>query len=349
MNEEELKAKAGEAHEQDKILDLERELQAAKSLLAESKAKEKLLNSKILEWEARFDAVQAIEAHQKKISIRPRKSVGKSETTAFLLCSDWHVEEPVLPESVRGLNEFNMKIADDRINRLFDRSLRLVEIMRHRTRIDDMVLILGGDFFTGHIHEEGLESNTMGPIEAALWVKPRIQAGIDFLLEKGGFRSIKIPCCVGNHSRITQKIRIKTEYQNSIEWFLYCVMADHYRDDKRVQFKLPTGYFNTFHVYGHLIRAHHGTAIRYGGGVGGLEVPLKRYIYQKNQGQPAFMDCMGHHHNYIPHQNYVCNGSLIGYSDFPNFRGFPFEPAQQAMWFIEKDLGITAHTPIILQ
>lgn len=51
---------------------------------------------------------------------------GAASATAFAICSDWHVEENVTAASVNGLNEFNLKIAEQRIDKLTASILRLV-------------------------------------------------------------------------------------------------------------------------------------------------------------------------------------------------------------------------------
>ena len=82
------------------------------------------------------------------------------------LASDWHVEEEVLPAKVQGRNKYTLDIAELRMKRFWDGIVELV--WHHRSSktlaIRDMVLWLGGDLMTGHIHEEMLITSKLTPI-----------------------------------------------------------------------------------------------------------------------------------------------------------------------------------------
>lgn len=132
---------------------------------------------------------------------RREKTSGLREATAVVMASDWHVEEPVDPEKVNGLNEYNLDIADRRITRFTDGVLWLVEKDRSLMTIRDLVLWLGGDLFSGYIHEDLMESNQLSPVESILWLQARLRRTIDTLLDRGKFEKLIIPCTYGNHGR----------------------------------------------------------------------------------------------------------------------------------------------------
>jgi len=123
----------------------------------------------------------------------------KAEAVAVALASDWHAEETVKSASTNGLNEYNLDIARDRIDKFFAKTARLTEIERNGAKIDDLVLWLGGDLMTGMIHEELAETNAMTPTEVILWLQERILCGLETL--KPHFRRIIIPTSYGNHGR----------------------------------------------------------------------------------------------------------------------------------------------------
>ncbi len=62
----------------------------------------------------------------KKYKTRKTKG-GKNNATMVLLLSDWHCEERVDPDTVNGVNEFTLEIADKRIQELQQRFLMLLE------------------------------------------------------------------------------------------------------------------------------------------------------------------------------------------------------------------------------
>lgn len=270
---------------------------------------------------------------------------GESEATAFALAGDWHAEETVNSKTVNGLNEFNLDIADARITRFFRSVLRLVEIERAATRIDNLVLTLLGDMMTGYIHEELQESNGLSPTETILWLRQRIVAGVKFLKTQGGFKKITIPCVVGNHGRTTKKMRHATSCANSYEWMMYHVMRDDIPD---VDWVIADGYFVFLDVYGRVFRIHHGDNIQYQGGIGGITIPTEKALASWNKAQPVYMDLFGHHHSAMQNPRWICNGPLIGYGPFSLAVKAPFESPSQTFFLLDSKRGRTGTWPIFL-
>lgn len=96
---------------------------------------------------------------------RREKTSGLRDCTAVVLASDWHVEEEVDPESIAGRNQYNLEIAEQRIDRFFNSIIWNVQHQRSSKHlaIRDMVLWLGGDLMSGYIHEELQEGNQLSP------------------------------------------------------------------------------------------------------------------------------------------------------------------------------------------
>lgn len=274
------------------------------------------------------------------------KSSGASQSVAFLVGSDWHTEETVDADTVNGLNEFNLDIADRRIDRFFKGGMRLIEIQRTATDIDTCVLGLLGDHITGYIHEELLENNSMSPTETVIWLIPRIARGIDDLRKQ--FKRVVVVCCIGNHGRTTPKTRIATRYKNSFEWLMYHVLAQRY-EGTNVQFQISNSYHNFFEVFGRTIRFHHGDDLKYNGGIGGITIPTNKKIAQWNKGRSAFLDVFGHFHQQFDGGNFICNGSLIGYGPYALSIGASPEPPQQTCFLIEAKRGKTIVMPVFLE
>jgi len=122
-----------------------------------------------------------------------------SEATFVAVASDWHVEETVEGKTINNLNEFNLDIAEQRINRFWNSIIRMAKIQRHGAKIDRLVLILGGDLMTGYIHEELIENNALSPTQTVLWLQDQIASGVELLSKH--FGEIVIPCAHGNHGR----------------------------------------------------------------------------------------------------------------------------------------------------
>lgn len=314
--------------------------------LAEANAKNKQY-AEALE-QARRERDVALTLRNAKLTTHKIEAVpdGESEATAFALAGDWHVEETVDSKTVNGLNEFNLDIADARISRFFRSILRLVEIERAGTRIDNLVLVLLGDMMTGYIHEELQENNGLSPTETVLWLRKRIVAGIKLLKKEGGFKRITIPCVVGNHGRTTKKMRHATSCANSYEWMMYNVLRDDVPD---VEWLIADGYFVFIEVYGRLFRIHHGDNIQYQGGIGGITIPVEKALASWNRANPVYMDLIGHHHVAMQNPRWICNGPLIGYGPFSLAVKAPYEPPSQTLFLLDSKRGRTGTFPIFLE
>lgn len=280
------------------------------------------------------------------IRVRARSSK-KRESTAVALLSDWHCEELVTAEETNGLNRYDLKVFDRRADSYFVNLAKIVNKEQHDAVVRNGVLWLGGDLISGNIHLELLETNQLGPMQAAIRAQNKIAGGIRYLLDNTDL-AWTVPCSVGNHERITKKRRIKTAIDNSLATFVYYSLAAQFEGEKRVTFRLPDAYFTYADVHGYTCRFHHGDAVRYGGGIGGLHIPLRRKIGFWNKSRRADYDFIGHFHQFMDGGYYVVNGSLIGYSAYAVEIGAEFEPPRQAFVMIDSRHGKTGVCPIIV-
>jgi len=280
------------------------------------------------------------------INIKERKRKGKANATPMIQASDWHIGERVDPSTCGFRNEYKPEIAQERAERYFQNSLRLVNHMRAGAAISDLVFWIGGDIINGYIHDEFIEDNYMSPTQETLFGYDLLTSGIDFLLAKGDFKKIFIPTSQGNHGRTGQKYMIATAYKNSYEWMLYHMLRKHYENEKRVEFQITNGYHNRFDVAGTKVRAHHGDAIRYKDGVGGLNIPINKAIMAWNKIEVVNFDIMGHWHQWLPGLDKQVNGSLIGWNAFAVQIKASYEEPSQAFTLIDHERGPSIRCPI---
>ena len=277
-------------------------------------------------------------------------SISKSnggEAVAFAIASDWHVEENVKPETVNGSNKYNMAIAKARAEKFFQHTLQLVQKEQHSVQIDILVLALLGDFISGNIHDELLASCEVGPQDAMLFAQNLIASGIEFILTNSKLKLV-IPCTVGNHSRMTHKVHVSDEHGMSLEWAMYNFLAKYFEKNKRVQFVLSRSYHNYLEVFGYKIRFHHGHAVSYGGGLGGLTIPMIKAINRWDNDQKAYLTVCGHFHQKMDGDRFIVNGSLIGDSPYGKRLGFTGRP-EQVFFLIDKKRGKTIVAPILVE
>ncbi len=269
-----------------------------------------------------------------------------SEATAVCLLSDWHVEEEIRPATVMGMNEYNLDIAKARADMCFVNIAKLVKKEQQAIQIKELVVGLLGDFITGRLHEENMENAQLPPMQATIFAQELIESGINFLLNNTKL-NMTFVCRAGNHSRITKKIHFSTELGNSLEYMMYHNLKLRFADEKRIKFVIPESYHAYIDIYGFTMRMHHGHAVRFAGGVGGLTIPLNKAIHQWNLTRPATFDAIGHWHQYLPMPRAVVNGSLIGFSAYALANKFEFEPPTQAFFLVDKKRGKTVNIPIL--
>jgi hypothetical protein len=201
---------------------------------------------------------------------------------------------------------------------------------------------------TGYIHEELMESNSLSPTEACVFLQDMICSGIDLLLAKTRL-PIFIPTCVGNHGRTTAKKHIKTSHKNSYEWLLYMTLAKRYEKDRRVHWNVGQGYHNIQTILGRKVRFHHGDGLRYNGGVGGITIPVNKSIAQWDKASPVDVDIFGHYHTFLwGYNKWVSCGTLMGYNEFSVEIKSDFQHPTQTFIVMDRLYGITDAFPIFL-
>lgn len=307
------------------------------------------LTAKLSDAEMLADfAAAARDVHVDPIVPRERASVidGKREAIAMAMASDWHIEEEVLPEQVAGRNRYNLAISRRRMERFFEAVLWAVEFNRQEFLIRDLLLWLGGDLITNYLHPDNVETNLMSPPEALAYAYESICAGIRFLLARGNFERVVLPCNDGNHGRMTDKMRSAARTQSSLEILLYRMLAQAFADEPRVQFIIAGGEHLYYEVYGRTIRFAHGDSIRYGGGIGGILIPVYRALSRWETMRHADLTCLGHFHTRTVLPDLMVNSSLIGYSPFSLTIGARFESPSQNFSILEKERFRSVDLPL---
>lgn len=284
----------------------------------------------------------------KKRKYSQKKPAGKRpEATAVLVLSDWHCEESVSPETCRGLNSFSLEIADQRISQLVRRATMLIEHEKSLTEIRRICVCALGDFITGHIHDDLIEITQLAPLAAARWAGERLNGVIDAM---ANIAPVLVATASGNHGRTTHKPRIATENDHSFEQNLYFMMASQERRPN-VEWQIGRGYLNLINLDGFMLRAHHGHALKFGGGVGGITIPALKAVSAWNAAQRADLDVFGHWHQFlfVPYR-FVSNASLIGHNAFADRIKAEYQPPSQTLIIIDHEHNrATKVLPIFLQ
>lgn len=276
-------------------------------------------------------ALKGLQATKRNSSVSARRT--KHDATMVVLLSDIHCEEVVRPETVNGLNAFDLDVCQRRLDELQGRFFAMLEHERQLARVDRVVLWFGGDWISGMIHPELAEENSLHPLAAIRWIGERMRGFLDAVADNA--REVVVATSCGNHGRTTEKLRTN-EADTSYEHHLYLTMrAAETRGN--VRWHVGEGHLNYLDLDGFKIRFCHGHAVRYQGGIGGIHVPLNKAIAAWDATERADLTCLGHWHQFSWGRagRYVSNGSVIGHSAYAVRIKASYEPPCQAAIVID--------------
>lgn len=311
-------------------------------------AKNKLLIKENARLEKELFATLEIKKNTKSFDIFTPKSSSLSEVTPIILASDFHVEEEVKGITVNNLNIYNLKVAEQRSIRLFQNAIKLIEKERQDSKIQSVVLALLGDFISGSIHEPLLPICQLRPMEAIIFAQELLISGIEAIVRETKLNVI-IPCTVGNHSRVTDKVWIATENGYSLEYLMYKNMERYFRGNTKVKFVISEGQHCYLDIYKYRLRFLHGTQFRYMQGVGGFTIPVIKKIQRWDAAIPAYYTFAGHLHQFFDgNPRFLINGSLIGYNTYAMAIGAEFQKPCQSMIVLSQKYGKAGVNPIFV-
>lgn len=274
-----------------------------------------------------------------------------------LMLSDLHWGEVVQPDQVNGLNEYNLEIAQTRLRNTILNTIDLCFNHLRSRQYPGIVLALGGDLFSGEIHDELAQTNEKPTMVLLFDLFDQLVAAINTLRE--AFGRVFVVCTYGNHGRTTIHNNFKDAAFNNFDWVLCNMLERHFKmsGEKNVQFLIPNSFDTLYRVYDTTYLLTHGDRLGTGGGGGliGIIGPVIRGSH-KVLDQYAQMGInidkmlIGHFHQYLPGlPNVLVNGSLKGYDEYAMGNRFTPEAPQQALWITHHERGITHHVPVFAE
>lgn len=274
------------------------------------------------------------------------------QATAWLMLSDLHLDEVVEPDQVMHTNKYDREIAVGRLERTFQNFVKVTKQNWTSISYDGAVVCLGGDIFSGDIHDELKESNEdtmLGSLD--FWID-HLARGIGQVADE--FGKVHVPVVVGNHGRTSRKPRAKFRARSNFDWFVGRALQRMFASDSRVTFDVSEAADTLVACYGTTVMLTHGDQASGGGGIGGIWPPIMRLNARKKQRQEAVgqgydLLVMGHWHQLVMGKDFIVNGSLKGQDEFGFVENFGFEQPQQACWLITPEHGVTWTAPIFSQ
>lgn len=258
--------------------------------------------------------------------------------TAFL--SDPHFDEVIFPAQVNGVNAYNREIGAQRLEQFFKSAVKVGKEFLKGLSFPGICVPLGGDMFSGNIHEELKETNEGSLCEAILhWLAP-MEAGLTLLAEEYG--KVYLPCVVGNHTRLTRKPINKGRVRDNIDWLFYQLLAKSFAGDPRLQFDISESPDLNYQLYRTRYCLTHGDQFNGGSGISGVFAPLMIGDARKRKKSTATNQSydylvMGHWHQLMSARGVIINGSLKGYDEYAFNKNFDYEPPQQAFWLTSAE------------
>ena len=278
-----------------------------------------------------------------------KPSSRKKHATLALLLSDTHFDEVVNPEEVGFLNKYDRRIAEMRLKTWAENSVKLARHYLAGVTYDGVVLMLGGDTFSGDIHEELAQTNADTILGSVLHWAEQLGAVINMLAEE--FGKVHVAAVPGNHGRLSRKPRMKLRAKTNMDWLLAKMIERSFLSDKRVTFQVGENADALIRIYnqGHLLT--HGDQVNGGGGIGGIWPPIMRMRARKAQrameiNEPFQTLWMGHWHQLIQTPGIIVNGSLKGTDEYAWLNNFGHEVPQQALAVVTPEHGVTMQAPV---
>lgn len=88
-------------------------------------------------------------------------------------------------------------------------------------------------------------------------------------------------------------------------------------------------------VFGKTLRFEHGHSIKFGGGIGGITVPIIKAIAKDQVAKKYDWLILGHFHQQFDGGRFIVNGSVIGYDKYAIDHHFEYEEPKQAFFLID--------------
>lgn len=276
-----------------------------------------------------------------KYSFDVKTKEGKSKY-AIALFSDAHIEETVKADSVLGLNEYNIEIAEERIQKYF---VNLVKAL-NEDQVENLIFGSLGDTISGYIHEELAQNNSLTPLEATFKAQSLIYSGLEYIVKNSTVKHIKFIGIVGNHSRTTKKMQHSNGHVMSYEWLMYKNIEKEIQlTNLPIEVEIPNSEMAVLQTSdGKKYMFMHGFQIKTAGvsTVCGIYPALNRLSLKLDRNFHQDKIYIGHFHSCISIPNATVNGSIIGFNAYSLSNGFSYEePSQMYELFDENGLVLT--------
>lgn len=272
-----------------------------------------------------------------------------------LLLTDTHFDEVVNPDEVHGINAYNREIAEMRLEKWCRSSINLARNYLSGVTYDGLCLMLGGDIFSGNIHEELIRTNEATLFASLMhWLGP-MQAAIELLAKE--FGRVHISGVPGNHGRMTRKPIMKQRAADNLDWLFYSLLQRDMRKDDRITWTIPHAPSLHVKVYETRYYMEHGDEFKGGSGISGALAPLmlgthRTNVQQTFAGKTFDYMVLGHWHQhmFLAEQGLIVGGAMKGFDEYAQnkIKAKPLPPSQP-IWITTPENGVGWENRVLVQ
>jgi len=184
---------------------------------------------------------------------------GREPQSVVAPLADTHIGDNVDYNQMSSLNAYTIDIFNARLYGWASQILDLVEFRRAFADVPELVVPLLGDMVSGDIHQELRETNQDNTMGQMIRGANLIAQALMFMAPH--FETVRVPCVVGNHGRMTQKPPAKDKYVNW-DYMLYQWVAAFCREQSNIEFEIPKSFFHVFPVCNRNILIMHGDSLK---------------------------------------------------------------------------------------
>ena len=282
--------------------------------------------------------------------IRASKSITNEE--AILLIGDTHIGEVVSKEETGGFGNYDFDVFNMRMGLLFEKVIDLTMNKMQGYSIPKLNVVCLGDMISGIIHDELVESANDTVIE---WVLGGAIILSQLLLDLAQyFPSIEVTGVVGNHGRLSQKVRYKKRYVNW-DYLMYQIISIMCINQKNIIFDFPKAFFIVKKIAGQEYLILHGDNIQMYKSIPwyGIERMITNFSQLLASQKKIFQHVLiAHFHNQGVLDKVtgeiILNGSAIGGNEYSLGKLFRSSDPKQMLMGANSIYGPTWRFPINL-
>jgi UDP-2,3-diacylglucosamine pyrophosphatase LpxH len=250
--------------------------------------------------------------------------------------SDSHLDEVVNPAEMTGnmTNAYNRDIARTRWESYVEQ-LCALSITFPTYQIDGLVFMLGGDLFSGDIHDELRDTNESTMLDSVAYWTPVLASGIRRLADQYG--SVHVANVIGNHGRTTRRPVAKRRAISNYDHLVARLIEQRLADDARITFAIPESADALVTIYDTTFLLTHGDQAS----GGSASIAVRRLRDRKAATYRFDWIVCGHFHTYHHADGIIINGTAKGPDEYSLVSSFVPTPPSQAVWLVEPDVGVT--------